>query len=235
LSLDEIQRDLRQKLLNVDNAADLGSDGGEEGLYATKQLLASGNLSTAQSQGMVRSGAALAIVYISDENDICATYPPGVTPVRDPDGREGPARARDCAGVTPAGVLQQLSQVKGDLPLVVAGIVYTDPGSVPRQDENEVGYGYTDIIAQNDGIALNLANFSAIVGGMARIGQLTGRKMQLFYDFKLSHSGVDEASIKSSVDGAPVPHRFTPATSTVHLDNAGRFGSEIAIDYCEGS
>jgi hypothetical protein len=233
LSLDQIQRDLRQKLLNVDNEADLGSDGGEEGLYATLQLLSGGNLTTARSQGLFRPTAALAIVYISDENDICAAYPAGVTPVRDPEGREVPAKARDCAGVTADGVLSRLSQTKGDLPLVVAGIVYTSAGSVPRSGENEVGYGYTDLIALNDGLALNLGNFAGIAAGMGEIGRITGQKMQLFHDFKLSHDNADEASIKASVDGSRVPHRFTPVTSTVHLDDSGRFGSEIKIDYCE--
>jgi len=44
----------------------------------------------------MRPDAALAIVFVSDENDICYRYPASITPVVDGDKLEAPAFIRDC-------------------------------------------------------------------------------------------------------------------------------------------
>jgi hypothetical protein len=210
---------------------DLGSDGGEEGLYSTQQLVSGGNLVAARNQGFFRNDAALTVIFIADENDICAIYPAGITPAPDPEGRE--ARARDCGGVTSAGVLNQLTGLKGNMPVVVGGVLYTNPGAVPAGAENEVGYGYLDIISLANGTAVELSNVGGIAPGVGGIGETSALDMLLYHDFKLSYGGVVTDTIKASVDSASVPHMYAVETHTVHLERAGDFGSRVSIDYCE--
>jgi hypothetical protein len=229
----EIRAHLHRKLTSFATDWDLESDGGEEGLYSTQQLVSGGRLAQARDQGFFRGDAALAVVFIADENDLCATYPAGVTPVPDPEQREAAARARDCAGVTPAGVLRGLTDLKGDQPLVVSAVIYTDPARVPAGAENEVGYGYTDIVALASGRPVDLANVSGIPSGLGQVGETSASAMLLCHDFALSYASVAEETIKVSVDGARVPHAYVRETSTVHLEQAGDFGSRVSIDYCE--
>jgi hypothetical protein len=228
-----LRAQLGRKLTGYSTDWDLDSDGGEEGLYSTLQLLSGGNLSQARSQGFFRSDAALAVIFIADENDICAEYPAGVTPVPDPEGREAKARARDCGSISAAGVLNRLVDVKGDMPLVVSGVMYSDAGHVPAGLENEVGYGYTDIIALANGVSVDMSHVGDIAAGVGRIGETSAGEMLLYHDFKLTHDSVAEESIKASVDGALTAHAYTRETRTVHLFQAGSFGSQVAIDYCE--
>jgi len=233
LSDADIRRHLHAKLTAFGTDWDLDSDGGEEGLFSTRELISGGRLGAARNQGFFRSDAALAIIYIADENDICAVYPAGVTPVPDPEEREAQARARDCGGVSPAGLLEALADLKGDQPLVVGGVIYTDAGSVPPGAENEVGYGYTDVIALASGLAVNLADVGGIAAGLGSIGQTSAQEMLLYHDFKLLYAEVAEDTIKASVDGTSVPHTYAREINTVHLEQAGRFGSQVAIDYCQ--
>jgi hypothetical protein len=232
LSDADIRRHLHSKLTGFGTDWDLDSDGGEEGLYSTQRLITAG-LGQARSQGFFRSDAALAVIYIADENDICAVYPAGVTPVPDPEGREAKARARDCGGVSAAGVLDALADLKGDQPLIVGGVIYTDPANVPAGPENEVGYGYTDIISLASGRAVNLADVGGIAAGLGQIGDSSAQEMLLYHDFKLLNGDVAEDTIKASVDGGRVPHTYARPINTVHLEQAGQFGSQVAIDYCQ--
>jgi hypothetical protein len=229
----DLRRYAHSKLTDFSTDWDLDSDGGEEGLYSVQQLLSGGNLSQARDQGFFRDDAALAVIFIADENDICAVYPAGVTPAPDPEGREAAARARDCRSVTPAGVLNQLIDLKGQMPLVVAGVIYANPGSVPPGQENEVGYGYTDIIALANGTTIDLSRVGEIASAIGRLGETSATEMLLYHDFELGQDNVVEDTIKTSVDGAAVAHSYTRQTQTVHLPDAGHYGSRVAIDYCE--
>ncbi|MEK6579130.1 MAG: hypothetical protein AABZ55_07875, partial [Bdellovibrionota bacterium] len=114
MSLSTIRANLTYNLTHV--ASDTFSDGGEEGLYGLTQGLQGTQLSESRSLGFFRPDAALAVVFISDENDICADYPAGVVPVPDPDNLEGPAKIRDCNGITPETVLAKITQFQGDRP-----------------------------------------------------------------------------------------------------------------------
>jgi len=233
LSDDDLRRHLHRKLTAFGTDWDLDTDGGEAGLFSTQQLVTGGHLTTARDEGFFRDDAALTVVFIADENDICAEYPVGVTPAPDPEGREAAGRARDCGGVSAAGVLNRLIDLEGIQPLVVAGVIYTDPAHVPDGAENEVGYGYTDIVALAHGIAVDLASVGGIAAGMGDVGYESGQEMLLYHDFRLAHDTVAEETIRASVDGGPVPHSYASETRIVHLVQAGTFGSLVQIDYCE--
>ena len=68
-----------------------------------------------------RNDAALAVIFITDENDICH---PGIA--YDSDGMEIPAYERDCKGrVNAESVLKQIKVLQANRPVVLGGIVYT--------------------------------------------------------------------------------------------------------------
>lgn len=232
MSLDEIRADLRSNLLNT--AGDSHSDGGEMGLYSLYKSLSGGKLASIRAHGFYREDAALAVVFIADENDICAEYPAGVTPVVDPDGGEVKAKARDCAGITPAAVLGGLRELQGDRPLLVSGIVYVDPAKTPRGGENEVGYGYLDLIRLSNGIAIEMAD-ARYREGLASIGALTTIKLSLMTEFKLSQSQVDASTIEVQVDGNTVNYTYQSPLNEVHIleGDAGGARSTVDVAYCQ--
>ena len=118
-----VRAKLRQKLRWQES--EYISDGGEFGMGSLLSGLDSARLAESRAKGFFRTDAALAVVFVSDENDICAEYPAGVTPVFDPDGLEAPAKRRFCtvaAGITSARVLSRLRELQSGRPLVVGGI-----------------------------------------------------------------------------------------------------------------
>lgn len=236
MSLPQLQNALYQKLYNP--ATDMSTDGGEAGLFSLSYGLQSPQLELSQSQGFFREDAALAVVFVADENDICAIYPEGVIPVPDYDHREGPAANQYCKDgdgnpvVTHTSVLQQLSALKGEQPLLVTGIIYTDPDTIPFGSENEVGYGYTDIIAASSGgIAVDLASGDYEVG-LGHIGMLASIKLELITDFTLSEENVLEDSIRVEVDTEEVGFQYIPDLNQVHVPEPGGATSVVDIYYC---
>lgn len=231
LSITTIQTYLKNKLTYVKGDSD--SDGGEEGLYSVSQAVKGANLANAQNLGMFRADAGLAVVFIADENDICARYPVGVTPVVDPDNKEGPAYIRDCEDITPAGVYGQLKNLKGTLPLAIGAVIYTGQGLIPAGGENEIGYGYKDIVALNNGVLVDIASHNITVD-LATIGNLTGTSLLLTTEFQLHNSPVDPSTIRVYVDGVLVPHTYTAGNNSVHIapDKCGAAGTVIVIKYC---
>jgi hypothetical protein len=139
MSLPEIRSHLHANLTNV--SSDWHSDGGEVGLYSLQRGLDKGPLTSSRAHGFFREDAALAVVFISDENDICAKIPEGVTRVYDPDRLELSAFARDCKGVSPETVLEAVKTLQGDRPFFIGGILYNNLSTIKNNGENELGYG----------------------------------------------------------------------------------------------
>src|SRR6185369_6429602 len=112
------------------NAPDYNGEQGEMGSYALLKALSPATLAESRALGFFRTDAALAVVTISDENDICAVYPnplptnytlhsspyanmPGMT------SAENTIRKRDCAtGITTDQVINAIKGVQGDRPYV---------------------------------------------------------------------------------------------------------------------
>lgn len=239
-SLDQIRSGLHAKL--TARAGDRGSDGGEMGMYSLAATMKTKNLSTMKSQGLYRDDAALAVVFIADENDICATYPKGTTPVPDPNGQEPLVKRRDCKGVSAEGVYSQLRKLKGDMPITLAGIVYTPESRIRTDDrtdewsvENEIGYGYLDLIRLSNGILIDLAA-GKIAEGLSAIGKLAAMKLDLRLEFPIANNmKVKPESVEVKIDSRPTSNfRFESATNQVHLTEGGQAGSKIEIKYCKG-
>ncbi len=228
-SLAQIRDGLTKKFTNP--PTDNYSDGGEEGLYSFLKLTEGAKLANAKSAGFFRENAALAVVFVSDENDICAIYPDGVTPVRDPEKQEAAAKVRDCAGVTPQVVRDRIVSLQAGRPFLIGGIVYTDSATMPREGENELGYGYLETIQAGGGIAVDMASGS-YNQGLASIGRLATIRMTLLTDFQLGHTNADPASIDVRVDGGAVPYTFTAEQRLLRVLAPGTARSTVDIRYC---
>tara|TARA_Y100000590_G_scaffold468173_1_gene649839 strand:+ start:2000 stop:3874 length:1875 start_codon:yes stop_codon:yes gene_type:complete len=229
LSRTELKDLLLQKLGHV--ASDGASDGGEEGLFSLQKLLSSNEFSEAQSHGFFRDDAAVMIVFIADEQDICAEYPDGVTPVVDAQHIEPVAKANDCGDVSPESVYQSLQNTLEDRPLVVGGVVYNQLRTVPSGGENEYGYGYIDLIRIAGGASIDLAD-SDYAPGLSSLGSLATVKMNLVSDFEVK-GDFDESSLQVWRNGSPAAYVYSSENSVVHIKNPGAPGDVIDISYCE--
>lgn len=218
---------------------DFDADGGEAGLvsayeavrpYATSpsRYESIQTLSTiAGEKNFFRPDAALAVIFISDENDICYLDPS----VADADGLEASFNSRYCAGVTAQSVLQRLQVVRQSMPLYVSSIIYNDKSRIPAGLENGVGLGYNMITNLAGGAIIDITK-TAIPTGLSSIGGYTSTRLDLRYDFILKYLNVDPNTIQAKVDGVQRGHSYSGTTNTVHISEAGGPNSLVDIYYC---
>lgn len=233
MKLDDLRYWLVKKITNP--PSDYHADGGEEGLYSLQRSFDNGMRDSNRAHGFYRTDAALAVVFISDENDLCARYPEGVTRVYDPDKLEIPAFKRDCANITPENTLQRLREFQAGRPLLVSGILYRPDLPYPKVGENEAGYGYLEMIEQANGLVVDLAG-KKMNEGLRAIGALATKRLHLMTEFKLAHvsSPIDVDSLRVSVDGAASEFDYQESSFTVRLTGpAGQERSQVSIRYCE--
>jgi len=242
-----IQTLLSNKLSSVPDES--GTDGGESGLYSITKALESPRLEAIKDQGFFRADAALAIAWVADENDVCSRYLPGISFVPDPNGEEIPAYNSYCltgdAGspVTHTSVYNRLRTLKGSLPILSFGMIYTGGNPIHEIGENEIGYGYREFTQLAQGAFIDLAdpapdsnpnapNPARIASGLAEMADYTTSVLlDLDQDFVLEHSGAIASSIAVTVDGNSVSHTYNPDNRIVHLTNAGGAESLIRITY----
>ncbi len=225
----QIRTQLRNNLTG--SATDWSTDGGEAGLYSLSYGLTGPRLQSIKQQGFLRDEAALAVVFISDENDICARYPAGVQRVFDPEYLELPAFTQYCGNVTHESTVNLVKSVKGDKPVLISGIVYSDRDHVPSGGENEYGWGYMDAIQYALGIAVNMAN-GHFDQGLASIGQLVSRSLTLITEITLARPEIDPASIHVYVDGVESTFQYQSLTNVVRLLQPGHAQSIVDVNYC---
>jgi len=233
-TLDQTRSDLEVLLTRV--ATDRYSDGGEENLFSLFQGIHGNRLAQSQARGFFRDDAALAVVFIADENDICAEYPAGILRVYDPDRLELSAKARDCAGVSPNAVLTQLRNLQGDRPLLVAAITYGDPTLVPVGGENEVAYGINELVEAAEGLHIDLASTDSqrYQRGLAQVGELVTRELNLSSEFRLGQTGIDVSSLEVQVNGEDRAYTYDEATGVVRLTDlqSTDAGATVDLRYC---
>ncbi|MCM2282353.1 MAG: fibronectin type III domain-containing protein [Bdellovibrionaceae bacterium] len=214
---------------------DYHADGGEEGMYSFQRSLDNGMLTMNRAHGFYREDAALAVIFVADENDICARYPAGVTPAADPDRLEAPAFKRDCANVTPESTLERMKSLMGDRPFLLAGVLYHEQSKFPHTGENEIGYGYLELVRSMNGIVIDMAG-GQYNQGLAQVGLLATKKLTLLSKFALPDAvkgKVDASSIRVSVDSKETTHSFSADENVVELTgDLGMDRSKVAIRYC---
>lgn len=236
LTMAEIKAHLRTKMQNP--AEDSASDGGEMGLYSLNKSLIQSNFETIQGQGFYRDDAALVVIFVADEQDICAQYPQGISPVVDPQGGETNSYNNFCIDgsgntvVSAKIVVDRLKELYMDKPLVVGGVVYNNLNTVPFGGENELGYGYLEAIELAGGISVDMAT-GDYGNGLSKLGTLAMTKLAPVNSFNLSITNVDPSTIKTYVNEVSVPFTYSSELNIASLVNDRPTFSVADVQYCE--
>lgn len=231
----EITTALNTKLMNPHE--DWASDGGEMGLYSLLKAFKQ-NKAEIQTEGFLREDAALAVVFVADEQDICAEFPEGVTPVPDPQGGEDRSKARYCQDedgkyiVSPQLVYDTIKEHQGDRPLVIGGVIYNNLATIPLSGENEIGYGYKETVELAAGITVDLAS-GDYGDGLTRLGKMAQVAVAPENEFNLKTSKVDTSTIQVLVDGVDAGFSYVSELNQVKLNEERGPFSVANIKYCE--
>tara|TARA_R110002072_G_scaffold1989_5_gene16698 strand:- start:160838 stop:166063 length:5226 start_codon:yes stop_codon:yes gene_type:complete len=235
LSLAKIQEYLSLKIHKP--KTDGYSDGGEMGMYSLLEALEDpANLADARSKGMFREDASLVVIFIADENDVCAEFPAGVIPVVDPQNGENRSFKKYCIDksgnriIKAQKVYDSLKNLQGERPLIVGGVLYDETSVIPTGNEDEIGYGYTDVLELANGINVDLGSGS-YGDGLSKLGRLATSHMDPQITFPLSFLGVLPDSIKVSVDGSLVS--FNREEQMVTILGERDPLSIVDVEYCE--
>jgi hypothetical protein len=235
-----IQSTLKEIMLA---APDYGSEEGEMGSYALLKALSPARLSESRALGFFRQDAALAIVTISDENDICAIYPnplpadftltgslypsmPGMT------SSEKSIRQRDCKnGISSNEVINAIKTVQGERPFVLGAVVHPQVNFKNSGGNDSYGWGYVQTVDQNHGVIVDIRDAS-FTSGLSKIGYLTTTKITLLSEFTLTRENVNPESIEVLVDRNLTQFDYNADQNEVHLFDLGHALSEIDVNYC---
>lgn len=214
MTLEQITKALVEKMKKV--PAEKGNDAGELGLLSLYNFLKGSQAQTLKSMDeFMRANAALMVIFVADENDICYKYKPGEQPSYDeryhPKNRkavefngikgfdpiEVEAHKKYCPAlgeVPERTVYEALREFKGEQPMRATGIVYTNLATVPHEkgtdqyfDENEIGRGYLELMALTGSTAMDMAlgNFDV---AMEFLGKFTTHALRYIDKFQIPAS-----------------------------------------------
>lgn len=240
LSTAQIQSDLKKTLGNI--VADVDEANGEAMLYSLQNGLSASHLSESRGLGFFRDSAALSIVFLSDENDICfrpelrgytgfPDYVPSIGNI------ESVADQKYCAGVTFTNVISSVRQIKGTHPIAFAAITHIDPARVPQGAtlEDSIGHGLIELVqATPDGVLLDIGDAS-YSSGLTKLADVVSTNLNLRTVFQLSDSSMlISQSVGTLVDGKSISSRYNSNTGTVAISgiDAGRAGSLVEVQAC---
>lgn len=198
-----------------------------------------------KSQGLLNNDAALQVLFVADENDVCYDYHyeskrlgQTIEP-RKPDLKRFPgmwentelkafldpqtcAQAANGQRLTPQIVFDTTIAAKSGMPVVFSGILYIDNSQIPVKSdiwasENEMGHGYLDVIELGVGKAGNLSkNVNGIKADLSK--EDFGHvlaKLGDFANFRMKYEHVVE--LKNLHDANDID----PATIAVYMVENG--------------
>ena len=230
---------------------DADSANGEGGMYSLLRSLRADRLSELRSQGFYRDGAALSVIFVTDENDVCFrpelsgfTQFPDFVPTLTAN-TEVTAYTRYCLDtngtlvVTPDRVLNALRDLKSSQNLALGGIIHKDPASVPRGPgiEDAIGHGILELVASTlNGVTLELANtdYSA---GLTELGSVVSSQLRLQNSFALDgQSPIRPSTIAVQVDDRAVQSEFDAGRREIRIrtQDSGAAGSVVEVTACRG-
>jgi len=252
LEISDLSAKLDEYIGQNDLPVDRSTNGGEVGLFSMSRALDGDRLPAIIEAGLFRPTASLVVLFISDENDICSygpgIYPEGIKPVVDTDGtyhgeltEEEWAYTQYCSGITPESVYQKLLDYKGNRPVVLSSVTYTgDPNDVPKDVQNEVGYGYINLVAlaaANDkgvivDIRENIAAGLSAIGSMAAVN--VNVDLQDYFLIPGDHTIIEEGSdgIVVEVEDIATDYSYDSGTRIIDIFNPGVAGDTVDIHYC---
>lgn len=231
-TLEEIRAGLRSDLTNIRTNSS-GHDGEQIMMYSLARSMDDDRLTEIREQGFYREDAALAVVIISDENDLCSDESPG----------KAHKKAKYCTRTAPAHVvggvtispsflekitpdylLRKLQDFQAGRPLVLSAIAYPN--------NSDYTYGTLELVKLSNGIRIDMTDAS-YAAGLAQVGALTSVKLNLQKEFQLSHDLIDPSTLIVRVDGSPVGFVYISEMNQVSLEDLGTAESTIDISYCE--
>lgn len=235
LTTAEVVAALNEKIKSP--AGDGKSDGGEMGLLSIQKALTV-NKQLLKDNGMLRDNASLLVVFIADEQDICFEYPEHIIPVEDKQGKEPKAKEDYCYNaegdliISPETVFAAITDAAEEKPFVVGGVIYTSNDTMPINGENEIGYGYKELVELAGGINIDLAsgNYGE---GLSRLGTMARASIRAENIFNLKANNIDPASFKVTVNGQDVGFSYSSETNQVELDEERDDFSTARIEYCQ--
>lgn len=198
------------------------------------------NKAQIQAQGLLRDEASLLVLFVSDQADVCAVYPEGVSTKNKrsrnhPQSSRAKAYERDCF---PAGDLLSAQRLVHEMqeatngPLSVGGIFYNNEVTTPRAAWKEFGYGYNDIVLLANGISHDLAS-SNYAEAFSKIGTHASATVVQDELFNLNAQNILPGTIEISVDGTTKPFFYYPELSQVQLVEPRGSQSNVLISYCD--
>jgi hypothetical protein len=241
MSLDAIGNEVEYRLNNIQRENE--TSGGEMGMYSVLKSLT--NVASLRSQGFYRQDAGLAVVFITNEQDICAMGGdlPAGTPA-ETNSVEVTAFNNYCKVAVPTGafssaLLTELQALKGSIPVKIGGILYPNTTGLPAGIENEKGYGPWNMTqeAGANGFVANLANIPGIPAALAPItSMVTTAPLITHFQLKLDQAHIDLSTLHVFVNGVEVKtfcYDFADSSICLDLDTPGLGpNAVVTIDYC---
>lgn len=219
---------------------EFASTNGEALMLSLSRSLKGSRFNEIRNQGFFRDGAALSVVFVSDENDVCfdplehgykgyPDYKPSVL------GLEERARRKYCNKLTPQSLLAELESAFPGRKISMGSVIHTDPAHVRKWGEDSIGHGFLQLMAMvPDGFSMDVktGDFDA---GLGRLATVSTSQLALMTSFPLVASvKLDPNSVMVWVDGVQVPSTFDEATGIVRIDgkDAGIARSQVDISAC---
>ncbi|MGK5083931.1 hypothetical protein WDW37_11575 [Bdellovibrionota bacterium FG-1] len=229
---------------------DVDEANGEAMLYSLMRSLDSKHLTTIKEQGFYRPEAALSVLLVSDENDIC--FPPQLNGFfKFPDyiashgSIEEAAYAKYCnaAGQTPSNfpamVYKKLVELKGDKPVHLGAITHVDPKNVPALTfwgEEAIGHGLIEFAKLSPGgVLIDLPTYNSYAAALAPLGGIITNEVDLRTQFVLDgNTSFVPGSLTVLVDDQVVNGSFDPTSQSVSIaaTDAGKGQSSIKVHAC---
>jgi hypothetical protein len=143
-----------------------------------------------QVPGVFSDGAAISVVFVSDENDVCFD-PRAYGYTKSPDFKpswfnlEKRALRKYCGGLTPESLLAELRSAFPGRKITMGAIVHTDPASVTSCGEDTIGHGFIELVSQTpDGILMDIKS-GDIDAGLMRLATASSVQLSLQTTFEL--------------------------------------------------
>ncbi len=224
---------------------------GETLMYSLLKSLEPARVAEIQAQGFYRPDAALSVVFVTDENDVCYS-PVAHGYLHFPDYKPSAGLLEEAAFAKyckfPTGFAEyhdwvdhELRLFKGDKPVTLGAITHVDPKLVPYTESSEdaIGHGIIELVrTATNGVLMDIAD-SSYDSGLEKLGDVISQWQQnILTRFKLRiDQPIREDSLRVMVDTAKVKPIYHAPETTVELllQDAGQSHSVIDVSACFGA
>lgn len=216
--------------------------GGSMGLSSLSHAL-NGNYESIQSQGFFRDEAALSVIFVSDQSDVCSVYPDGVSTHfsrsrSQVNNSRFNAYQNDCVNsngdqvLSAQSVFNDLQNRQQGQALSISGFIYNNANTLPQSRWKEMGYGYKELIKLSGGFSEDISQ-SDYWQSLAKMGSYTATSVSPESLFNLSAQDIYAATIRTYVDDSLVAHFYYPESNQVQLIGDRSLSSQVRIEYCQ--